>query len=594
MRVFTLFILLLLSPGLWALEAFRIDPAVVAKHPIELSGDWLFYWGKLLPPGQVTNPQIPWQTVKVPGIWNDVVHEGDPMNDGVATYAVPLQFLPGLENDLTINIIRISEAFKFYLVSHDGGQIISLYEGGQLSKTPESHVVAPDYLSFSLPRLEGSYWLVAQVSKFVFYKGGIRSSVAVDTSERRERREMFRPLTHGIVIGSLIYMALNHLQIFFNRRQNVSSLLLSLACLFIALRSLVGYGYFEGMFAYPSNIVAIWRFRLELLTVVLPATIWLHFYYVLFYGVFPRLLLKLSWIGSIVLTIAVLLMAPNWMAYLILPAEQIWLLINMVGISYAVLRALWMHRHDARVALMSFMIVAGGVINDLISTSSPGYDLYITEYAMLIFLFVHAQLLARRYAAAIQNEIRLIQDNRKLTQQREEAEREATIDHLTGVLNRKGLEISLDHAWANCIRENRIISVLLIDADHFKQLNDRYGHLRGDDALVFLASVIRSLRLRGGDFFGRWGGEEFMVILPGANVGAAAEIAETIRYAIEQAVLKYDDHGIRFTISIGVSGLYPDRNMGSYKRIIQQADEALYEAKSKGRNQIRIYGNSTA
>lgn len=591
MRVFFLFILILGSPFLWADDEFQIDPIVLADHAISLDGQWQFYWGRLLSPTQVTDPDIQWQTVTVPGVWNDLVDNGNPMNHGVATFATRLYFHPNLTQNLTINFVRVSEAFKGYLVRADGTKVISMFEGGRLSEQPEGHVVAPDYLSFALPQAEGHYWLVLQVSKFIYYKGGIRSPVTIDTNQRRERLAVYRPLTHGIVIGALVYMALNHLQIFINRRQSTSSLLLSLACLFIALRSLVGYGYLEGLFSQPSNTVAIWRFRLELLTVVLPATIWLHFYHVLFNGVLSRWVLQISWIGSILLTLAVLLISPDWLAYVILPAEQLWLLINMVGITYSVLRAIQLQRPDARVALVSFGIVSVGVINDLISTRNAHYDLFITEYAMLLFLLLHAQLLARRYAVAIQNEIRLIHDNRKLTREREAAEREATIDHLTGVLNRKGLEVRLDQAWNTAIREQTCLSLLIIDADYFKQLNDRYGHLRGDYALAFLASVMRGLVLRSNDFYGRWGGEEFMVVMPGAVVSAAAEVAETIRDGVEKAVLNFENEHIRFTVSVGVANLNPQTG-DSWKTIIQQADEALYEAKARGRNQICVYSGS--
>ncbi|WP_428240058.1 diguanylate cyclase [Gynuella sp.] len=596
MRVFFLLILILGSPFLRAIDLrmadeFEIDPTVLAEHALSLNGHWQFHWGRLVNPTQVTDPDIQWQMVNVPGVWNDLVDEGSPMNHGVATFAVRLNFHSDLQQDLTINFVRVSEAFKGYLVRADGTEVISMFEGGRLSGQPEGHVVAPDYLSFALPQAEGHYWLVLQVSKFIYYKGGIRSPVTIDINQRRERLGVYRPLTHGIVIGALIYMALNHLQIFINRRQSTSSLLLSLACLFVALRSLVGYGYFEGFFSQPSNIVAIWRFRLELLTVVLPATIWLHFYHVLFSGVLPRWVVQLSWTGSILLTLAVLVITPDWLAYVILPAEQMWLLINMVGISYSVLRAIKLRRPDAVVALVSFGIVSIGVINDLISTRTAHYDLYITEYAMLLFLLLHAQLLARRYAIAIQNEIRLIHDNRKLTREREAAEREATIDHLTGVLNRKGLEVRLDQAWNTCIREQTCLSLLIIDADYFKQLNDRYGHLKGDYALVFLASVMRGLMLRSNDFHGRWGGEEFMVVMPGAVVQAAAEVAEIIRDSVEKAVLNFENEHIRFTVSIGVSNLTPQPGDGSWKAIIQQADEALYEAKARGRNQICVYSD---
>ncbi|WP_428240056.1 sensor domain-containing diguanylate cyclase [Gynuella sp.] len=587
-----LFLILLLLPSrLWAAMEFQVSQQLLDRQPIVLNGTWLFHWNALLPPVDVVDPAIPWQTVTVPGIWNDVVSDKDPMNHGIATYATRLNFEGALTESMVVRLIRISEAFHFYLVSEDGHKVIDLFEGGKVSADPRHNVVAPDYLSFALPPVQGRYWLVLQVSKFNFYKGGIRTAVTIDLRQRYNRYRMLVVLLHGIAIGALLYMALNHLQIYLNRRQNTSSLLIAVACLFVAFRCFVGFGYFEQMFSWTSNAIAIWRFRLELTTIAIPASIWLHFYQYLFRQVFPQRLLQCSWTGSLVLTLSIFLTPADWLAYLILPAEEVWLVLNMLVILYLLVRASIQRFTGARLSLAIFILLVVGAVNDLLLSLDPGYVFYVTEYillvyAMLLFLLVHSQLLAKQFANSVSNEIRLLNDNQKLVRQREQAEQAAVIDHLTGVLNRKGLEQKLEQAWRRCTDDHEMISVLLIDADHFKKLNDQYGHLIGDQALMHLAKVIPITKLRTHDFMGRWGGEEFMVVLPGADIDIAAGIAEAIRASVEHRAFGNSDLSIHLTVSIGVASTQPGMHKTALKQLIQRADEALYAAKSGGRNRV--------
>ncbi|WP_169748942.1 sensor domain-containing diguanylate cyclase [Gynuella sunshinyii] len=584
----------MLSSRLWAAMEFQVSQQLLDHHPVVLNGTWLFHWNALLPPDSVADPAIQWQTVTVPGIWNDVVSDKDPMNHGVATYATQLNFEGALTEPVVVRLIRISEAFHFYLVSEDGQNIIDLFEGGEVSADPRHNVIAPDYLSFALPPVQGRYWLVLQVSKFNFYKGGLRTAVTIDLRQRYNRNRILVVLLHGIAIGALLYMALNHLQIYLNRRQNTSSLLIAVACLFVAFRCFVGFGYLEQMFPWVRNAIAIWRFRLELTTIAIPASIWLHFYLYLFRQVYPQRLLRYSWMGSIVLTLSIFLTPADWLAYLILPAEEVWLVLNMLVILYVLVRATTQRLTGARLSLAIFFLLVVGAVNDLLLSLAPGYGFYVMEYillvyAVLLFLLVHSQLLARQFANSVSNEIRLLDDNRKLVRQREQAELAAIIDHLTGVLNRKGLEQRLERAWNRCIDDHEVISVLLIDADHFKKLNDQYGHLIGDQALMHLAKVISMTKLRIHDFIGRWGGEEFMVVVPGADIHIAAGIAETIRASIEHSEFGESDLDIRLTVSIGVAGTRPGMHKTSLKQLIQLADEALYAAKSGGRNRVEAY-----
>lgn len=166
----------------------------------------------------------------------------------------------------------------------------------------------------------------------------------------------------------------------------------------------------------------------------------------------------------------------------------------------------------------------------------------------------------------------------------------ATIDSLTGVLNRRGLEEAALKMQDICKRINLSMAVLLIDIDHFKKVNDRYGHLCGDDVLRHLAKEIAGV-LRSSDVLGRYGGEEFCVFLPNTTEGDAVGLAERIRARIEASPLKTNRASIKTTVSIGVADSV--RAGYDFKGLVATADSAMYAAKNSGRNRVMSYTQIT-
>jgi diguanylate cyclase (GGDEF)-like protein len=163
----------------------------------------------------------------------------------------------------------------------------------------------------------------------------------------------------------------------------------------------------------------------------------------------------------------------------------------------------------------------------------------------------------------------------------EHLEREAMIDALTGVNNRRAYERRILEELQRYFRYGQIFSLLLFDVDHFKSVNDRYGHWAGDKCLK---EIIRRIEptLRKCDFLARYGGEEFAVILPGTSLEGACNTAEKIRETVEKTRFIYQSQEIPLTVSVGVAQMEPsDRDVES---IVTRVDKALYQAKSTGRN----------
>jgi len=164
-------------------------------------------------------------------------------------------------------------------------------------------------------------------------------------------------------------------------------------------------------------------------------------------------------------------------------------------------------------------------------------------------------------------------------------------DALTGLSNRRELERRMDIEVSRILRENKPLSCLYLDVDHFKQVNDQYGHEAGDQVLQAVSEVmIQVVRL--GDVVARYGGEEFVIMLPGAGMTQAQETAERIRVAVENSTTELDNNiSVNVTVSIGLASIVPEKNTIAdaaeiSEQILNRADRALMRAKTTGRNRV--------
>ncbi|WP_373019964.1 diguanylate cyclase [Thiomicrorhabdus sp.] len=171
----------------------------------------------------------------------------------------------------------------------------------------------------------------------------------------------------------------------------------------------------------------------------------------------------------------------------------------------------------------------------------------------------------------------------------ESLQRLAALDGLTNVYNRRfGLK-RLKEEFKRTQRNDSPLGVLMIDIDHFKNINDAYGHLVGDKAIVLVTKTILNT-LREGDVLARYGGEEFLVILPGASEQNCWNTAERIRRVVEDSRLKINDQEISFTVSLGYIS-FPKTEVADEMELLHHADQALYQAKDGGRNRIVAYSD---
>jgi len=181
-------------------------------------------------------------------------------------------------------------------------------------------------------------------------------------------------------------------------------------------------------------------------------------------------------------------------------------------------------------------------------------------------------------------------DYKKLAESIVELSAVGMLDQLTTIPNRRSFVNRIEMEWNRAIRDAKPLSIFILDVDKFKNYNDTFGHQQGDVALQTVAKTMKNTIKRTTDFIARWGGEEFVVLLPDTDSAGAISVAELIRKEIENAIIPCEDQkGLKVTVSIGINTHIPKLD-SSVEEFISVADEALYKAKEAGRNRVVYTG----
>lgn len=228
-------------------------------------------------------------------------------------------------------------------------------------------------------------------------------------------------------------------------------------------------------------------------------------------------------------------------------------------------------------------------VNTIVYSFLQGANDYIAKP------FVFPEILAR-----INNQIKIVNmqkelelKNKELMKKNALLEQMAITDSLTGLYNKGYLLKRLESEILRAVRYNEITSLIIMDIDNFKEINDTHGHLFGDKVLKDISKLI-SDSVRDVDITARYGGDEFFVVCPNTDVNGAKILAERIRSSIENHKLKLENTSVSVSLSFGISSigaLNTSRVKPSLKKLINEADIALYRAKSAGRNRIEVYSN---
>jgi two-component system cell cycle response regulator len=244
-----------------------------------------------------------------------------------------------------------------------------------------------------------------------------------------------------------------------------------------------------------------------------------------------------------------------------------WMMPEMDGVD--VCRIIRKSASEAYVYII--LLTARGHQTEILQGLEAGADDYVTKP------FDLQELKARLRAGT-----RILELQGELVAAREHSRVQATLDSLTGLLNHVAILSALEKELARSARESKPVAILMADIDHFKGVNDTYGHPAGDVVLRETAhKMVGSVRSY--DSIGRYGGEEFVVVLPGCDLAAAVKRAERLRECVCAQPVNVTDVAIPITMSIGVAVSSDDAHLG---QLLQAADKALYAAKNGGRNRV--------
>lgn len=302
-----------------------------------------------------------------------------------------------------------------------------------------------------------------------------------------------------------------------------------------------------------------------------------------------------GWLLAAGLVGAVLTIAAIWMAFgdHSDPASNEWMHVGGGAVTGAGLAAVHgLCNRGVEVTNVPATLVRGHAYGNAVGDTA----LVVTVCLILLVTLGTAAIDKRRYRELARLHAELAASQQAL-QRSEQDLRNANImlselsirDGLTGLYNRRRFDQVFEMEWRRALRSMRPLALLMIDVDFFKALNDAYGHQRGDDCLREIARVLEEQPRRGHDMVARFGGEEFAVLLPGADIPGALRIAENIRRAVEAQKLEHQNSGVGpcVTISVGVSSRTPQLGENA-ESMLYDADMALYLAKQLGRNRVEV------
>ncbi len=549
--------------------------ALEERGPVSLGGAWVFYWRELIPPAGLPSAP-PGRTLVLPTSWNAAGLGGE----GFATHVLRIQLPPG-RHDLALQFGEIMSASRLWV---NGALVLERGTMGR-SRVEEAPDTRPGFVR--LAGAEGTLELVLQISNHFHFEGGpvhpfrLGRLEVVDAAVNRSARLDYLLIgctgTVGVIFGFL----------FVARPREPTHLLYSLVALVLLLRvAAVNWHLLE---VFPG-LGPYSQLRLDYFTLFsLPVLYW-SFMATIFPGEFPR------WLGKVFVTLAAvgllsLPLPPRLFTLLREPASYVAVGV-VVATLLSILRAAARHRDGSWLLAGVGAVTSVAVIWDVIER--PRYvagsrDLF--PATLVVLVAAHAAILGRRLSRSLNTSEHLAAELRNLNQSLEQRvadrtadlERMATTDPLTGLNNRRSLLRLAEIERTRAVRLGQDVAVLLVDADHFKKINDAHGHAVGDDVLVVLARALTA-SLRQYDVVGRYGGEEFVVVLQVADADEAREAAERVRAALVAArVTLADGQTAGVTVSVGLTLA---RRTETLDQALDRADRALYAAKEAGRNRV--------
>lgn len=550
---------------------------------LSLRGQWRFSPGDDLGWARPSLDDSQWDLVRVPERWPE---GGYPEQGQMVWYRLALRVDPALRDTrlldrLAVRMGKVLSAYELYA----GGELIGSvgrlpplnevdYDRERVFNVPPSAVADDGRLVFALRVWGGEASLVEAWSA-----GPVSGEFKLG---------YYRELLLGLVLAEvpgLIFAALTlffgcyHLYLYWRNR---------------SLKTFFWFGLMACNIAVYGVMVTQWKYAVDLSFLTMKKIEFGAIY------LFPAVAIQMIWslmqvpinrwlrayqVTFVLASLLVVAIPGATIHYETLNLWQYWILPCMVLAPWVLLREYRAGNSEARTVLLGTLIFLGTAINDMLIDLVHLETARIAPLGFLAVLIAMAVSLANRFTAMYGKlEVEVAERTAELSEANRQLAQVARVDHLTGLLNRRGFAEEAESEIRRTFRSGKPFSVVLADVDNFKRFNDQYGHVCGDHVLKRAAALLKE-RLRDVDRVARWGGEEFIVLLPETDIEGAAVIGEKLRIAIAENMFEYDDQRLSITMTFGIASF---RKGESLDTCIARADTALYHGKENGRNKVMI------
>ncbi len=577
--------LLIACPAVHAGSGAAIPPRVdleTLQEGLSLKGQWRFRPGDNLDWAQPGLDDSGWALMSVPGRWPA---GGYPEHNQVAWYRLTLQIDPALvasdAADLAVRMGKVLSAYELYA----GGRLI-----GGVGKLPPLGEISYDrtrVLAIPTATLAADGRLVLAMRVWGGNDTAVRAWSAGPSSgefELGQYRALLQDSTVGELPGLLFAVLIlafgcYHLYVYARNRSLDTYLWFGLAALDIAL-----YGLMLTQWKYLLDISFLAMKKIEFGAIFLFPALGIQLVWSLLQLPVPRWLRIYQW-SFVLLALVVVATPGHRIHYLTLFWEQLWLLPIVAYASFVIIREARAGNVEARTVALGTLLFLAASVNDLLIDLLHLDTVRLAPAGFVAVMISMAVSMANRFTSAFGAlEAEVAERTAELSQANEKLALAARVDHLTGLLNRRGFTEEAEGEIKRMFRSGKAFSVVLADVDNFKQFNDRYGHSCGDHVLKRVGALLRE-RIRDVDRVARWGGEEFILLLPETETEGAAVLAEKLREAVAASLFEFDGERLGITMTFGIAA---HRKGEPLDACIARADTALYHGKERGRNKVMI------
>ncbi|WP_051303103.1 sensor domain-containing diguanylate cyclase [Psychromonas aquimarina] len=582
-------------------EKGKIDISQILNghNSIDLNGEWLFFYNEFLSSEQIKsrlNSNLHKQSyIDVPSNWklNQFDQHADP-TEGYGTYHLQIKTGKG-KTPLAVKLPTIGIAYRIY----QDQKLLSTVGKAGSSKQQTQGDFQPQILL--LETSSELFTLTLHVASYEYGWGGIWYPLQIGSAQTIIQEQKLSSMNSLFISGFFFAVAIYNLILFFLRTLDKLPLIFSLLCFILGLRELVVQD--AVILNYFSSLNIIQLIIIEYTSFFLAVPLACHFFYLTFPQFFDKRILISSYVISLLLTIGLLIRGLEG-SYLTLVLMQLITPLFITYILCIMTKAYFFQQKGTSILLAGTFALAFCAVNDILYAQEFINSGYLVSYGLLLFVISQSYMTGLNFTQAFQHseslaaklkkrnlileDLRLSLESKVKERTNELAEANlhlqklAHTDALTSVLNRHGIQSIIENTQQRFKRSGEVYSIAVIDLDHFKEVNDQFGHDAGDEVLKRCAQLIK-VNIRKQDTFARWGGEEFVILLPNTNLPGAMTLAEKIRKVTAQSVMQFNGLKIQITATIGVSEIQVNEG---FEQAFKRADLALFTAKDQGRNQV--------